>query len=165
MTVNKLSKQKQRNIVTTNNCTDEFRQKDKMHMIKKNCNFQDSYDETKTVALQTPSELSLKANFRHEMKGLWTYEMICKEALKYSTRKQFQKESKNAYEAARKRSLLNDVCIHMTPLRTKWTNDMLREESIKYSSRKQFKKKCGAAYEYARRKGILDDLYNIHRDY
>ena len=43
----------------------------------------------------------------------WTDEMLRDEALKYETRGEFAKASRNAYYRAQRRGILDDICEHM----------------------------------------------------
>lgn len=43
----------------------------------------------------------------------WTKEELMQEALKYETRGAFFRKSNNAYQAARKRGILDEICAHM----------------------------------------------------
>lgn len=43
----------------------------------------------------------------------WTKEKIIKEALKYNRRVDFKKKSSGAYKSARKRGIIDNVCLHM----------------------------------------------------
>jgi len=45
----------------------------------------------------------------------WTVEMLTAEAAKYQTRWEFGKGSPNAYGAAHRRKLIDQVCAHMEP--------------------------------------------------
>ena len=49
----------------------------------------------------------------HEKNTSWNKEQLHEEALKYNTRNVFQECSVNAYNAATKRGLLDDICQHM----------------------------------------------------
>jgi hypothetical protein len=48
------------------------------------------------------------------------YEFCKEEALKYKTRGEFGKKSKNVYESARKNKWLDDICKHMFPVGNKF---------------------------------------------
>lgn len=50
----------------------------------------------------------------------WNYDRCQSEALKYSTRGEFQKKSISAYSAASKKKWLNLICIHMKPIKLLW---------------------------------------------
>jgi len=88
----------------------------------------------------------------------WTYELLHKTALMYKTRFEFQKGSPNAYNACRRRGILDDVCSHMEPVLTYWSDEMLREEALKYKTRFEFKKGSPNAYNACLRRGNLDEI-------
>ena len=93
----------------------------------------------------------------------WTELAIREEALKYSTRNEFNKKSNGAYYGARRLGILEDVTAHMErptrPTRpTKWTELAIREEALKYSTRNEFKKASNGAYTAARRLGIYEEV-------
>lgn len=88
----------------------------------------------------------------------WTVEMLQKEALKYSSRGDFQKHSENAYAACRRWKILDDVCSHMVAKITFWSNEMLFAEAKKYKTRKAFSDKSKSAYVACCSRGILDDV-------
>ena len=60
----------------------------------------------------------------------WTAEIVKEEALKYSTRSEFKKESSGAHTAARRLGILDDVRAHMKRT-TEWTELAIREEALK----------------------------------
>ena len=89
----------------------------------------------------------------------WTYEKIQTEALKYKTRGEFHKGSKNGYQAARSRNILDEVCSHMkAQAYTNWTKEMVQVEALKYKARGEFKEGNKNAYNTAIHHGILDDV-------
>lgn len=45
----------------------------------------------------------------------WTRHALIVEARKYQSRGEFQRGSSSAYQAARKRDLLDEICGHMKP--------------------------------------------------
>jgi len=51
--------------------------------------------------------------------GYWTKERIEKEALKYKTRKEFEKAHPSAYRQACKTKIVKAVCSHMPYLRNR----------------------------------------------
>ncbi|MDZ7643236.1 MAG: hypothetical protein U5K76_02750 [Woeseiaceae bacterium] len=59
-----------------------------------------------------------------------------------------------AYKAAHKRGILDEVCSHMTELKTDWTYEMLAAEARKYSSRTDFSANSNA-YQIAAKRGML----------
>lgn len=85
----------------------------------------------------------------------WTYEEIKNEALKCHSRSNFESNNKLAYDAARRRGVLEDVCSHMEPQYTYWTEETLHKEALKYNTRSQFKLNNASAYATSLRRGIL----------
>jgi hypothetical protein len=90
----------------------------------------------------------------------WTDELIDIEAKKYSSRKEFSRFSGSAYAAARIRGILDQVCRHMTPMKTVWSDDLIRKVAKGFKSRTEFFKGNNAAYEAARKRGrgFLDSI-------
>jgi hypothetical protein len=87
----------------------------------------------------------------------WTIEELAKEARRYKTRTAFQKGSRNAYTAAWRRGLLDELCVHMTAERKNWTDQELFAIAASYESRKDFQKNDNAAYQVARRRALLSE--------
>ena len=97
-------------------------------------------------------------------RGYWTLETLQAEALKYTTRSEFQKGNGSAYGAAGRMNLRNAICGHMTEIKKPdgyWSVEKLRDEALKYSSRQEFQQKNGAAYKAA---GIMKcrDIICLH---
>jgi len=89
----------------------------------------------------------------------WTTELIGIEARKYNYRTDFKYGSPNAYAAAQKRKLLNEVCSHMkVKSNQKWTEETVINEALKYKTRKDFKHKSAGAYGAARQLGLLQNV-------
>jgi hypothetical protein len=89
----------------------------------------------------------------------WAFEKLQEEALKYKTRKEFEKNSPGAYQAAIRRSILDKICSHMGErLNEKWTKEELEQEASKYKTRKEFEKNSSGAYHTALRRSILDKI-------
>lgn len=86
----------------------------------------------------------------------WTLELIQAEALKYTNRKSFEINSTKAFDAARYRGILKDVCIHMSYERKTWTLDEIKSEAVKYKTKSEFAENNKSAYEIARKMGKLD---------
>jgi hypothetical protein len=88
----------------------------------------------------------------------WTAEMLAAEAAKYQTRSEFVRGSKNAYQVAHRRNLLDEICGHMTGQRTSWTDEMLAAEAAKYQTRSEFWRSNEAAYAAAQNRKLLDQI-------
>lgn len=83
-----------------------------------------------------------------KIKSKWTIEICKQEALKYSYRSSFQKNSP-AYKAAYKYGWLDEICRHMVkpkPYNYKWTFEECEKEAKKYSLKKDFQSKSSSAY-------------------
>lgn len=93
----------------------------------------------------------------------WTKERCREEALKYSSRFDFQRCRGSAYNSALRNRWLPEICSHMRPsfhtvLAGHWTKAACFEEALKYSSKAEFKRKCGGAHNAAQRNGWLVDI-------
>ena len=92
-------------------------------------------------------------------RGYWTPEALQTEALKYSTRSEFQKKNGSAYNAAGSLKLRDVVCRHMNSVKKPdgfWTLETLKAEALKYQSRQEFQQKNGAAYKAVGMLGARD---------
>jgi hypothetical protein len=98
------------------------------------------------------------------MKLKWTFEELAEEAKKYKTRIEFQKNSCGAYQAARKRKILNKICSHMEFLCYPWTDEELAQEALKYDTRSEFVKNSNGAYHAAHKRKILDKICSHMED-
>ena len=115
----------------------------------------------------------------HKKEEPLTDKVLRHEALKYKTRYGFKNGSYNAYYAATKRGVLNDICKHMNSTstttahnkksstsatatnsnnkkRTNWTKEMIHKEALKYNTKKEFRKRNAKAYSAASKKGIVN---------
>ena len=91
----------------------------------------------------------------------WIKDICRKEALKYHSRFEFQKNSPNVYSAAYKSGWLDDICGHMiSPINPMnyWTKEKCQEEALKYNSRTEFSKRCKTGYSKSVKSGWLDDI-------
>lgn len=102
---------------------------------------------------------------KHKTGGLggtdikWTFDKCKEEALKFKNKKEFCDKSFGAYNKAKSKKWINDICSHMTPLRkpkVNWDFYLCYNESIKYKSRTEFNKKSCGAYKYALKNNLLD---------
>jgi len=91
----------------------------------------------------------------------WTYEACKEEALKYTTRNQYSKNSASSYNSAREHKWLNDICSHMNyeqlP-KNYWTKEICQLESLKYSSKVDFKLNSPTAYSTARKRKWFNEI-------
>lgn len=67
--------------------------------------------------------------------GYWNKEKCRLEALKYSNRTEFSKQSNGAYTAALKKGWLDEICKHMVvKWQHKWDKESCRKEALKYNN-------------------------------
>jgi hypothetical protein len=97
--------------------------------------------------------------FMKKCYGYWIKEKCQEEALKYTTRNEFCKKSKGAYEAARINDWLNDICYHMiyTPYGY-WTKEKCQEEALLYTTKMDFRIYSNNVYSIAIRNGWISDI-------
>lgn len=93
---------------------------------------------------------------------IWTYDICKEEALKYSCRSDFKKNS-YAYTSARLNGWLDEICSHMEYKQLPngyWLHDKerCREEALKYTMRSHFKCSSRSAYKASRKNGWLDEI-------
>lgn len=89
----------------------------------------------------------------------WDKGKCAEEALKYTTRGEFQKGSSTAYTLAVKEGYLDEICNHMPKRKVKWTKERCFEIASRCESRVLFKRESGSAYQSARKNGWLDEFF------
>lgn len=89
----------------------------------------------------------------------WTKSKCIEEAMKYKELSQFNKNSRCAYNAAKKYGWLDEMSVHMSKI-IHWIRDkeLCREEAMKYETRKDFSEKSRGAYSAAYENEWLDDI-------
>lgn len=93
--------------------------------------------------------------------GYWTLEALQAEALKYSTRQEFQQKNAAAYKAAGEKKCRDVVCSHMLKIKQPkghWTLENLQAEALKYNNKVDFRKNSNPAFLTASRKKLLDQI-------
>jgi len=92
--------------------------------------------------------------------GYWTKSRCREAASQYSSRTEFKNNERTAYEKARYKKWLKDICSHMQKKTTKpmgyWTKERVIKIAKKYNNRFAFGKNEPSAYAAARRNGWLD---------
>lgn len=92
----------------------------------------------------------------------WTNEAIRKEALKYSSRNKFCKNTYRAYFRALKVGILDEVCSHMTP--ALWDIKTVTEAALKCNNKADFRNNYPGAATYARKANIYKSITQ-HMDF
>ena len=84
----------------------------------------------------------------------WTKDRCAEEALKYETRRAFYTGANSAYQAARIKGWLDDVCSHMLTIKKPngyWSKQRIHEEALRYKTRGDFQRNARTAYVIAHR--------------
>ncbi|MDC1174246.1 hypothetical protein OAT67_02550 [Bacteriovoracaceae bacterium] len=96
--------------------------------------------------------------------GYWSKERCLKEALKYSSRKEFSVGSHSAYIVLMNLGLLDVACSHMVPIRRPsgyWTKETILESVKGFKSLKEWRKKYYRAYDKALELNIINKVKRI----
>jgi hypothetical protein len=94
-----------------------------------------------------------KTKYQH-----WTKELCRNEAIKYTYKVDFKKNSVSAYSTACKNNWIQDICSHMEPKRDIWTKEKCHNEAKKYSVYIDFELCSRNAYAAAYYHGWLNDI-------
>lgn len=80
--------------------------------------------------------------------GVWSYEELEREALKYKTRSEFSEKSNGAYKAAMRNKKLNLICAHMPYDRNvfKLTKEKCHEIAMRYNTKSELQEKNKSVY-------------------
>ena len=95
------------------------------------------------------------------MRISWTHQKIRDEALKYQYPGDFKKHSTRAYDAARHRGILKEICSHMTTQRMKITKKRVIAEAKKYKTTNEFRLKAAHLWDFARKNGFLSETKEL----
>lgn len=87
----------------------------------------------------------------------WNFENCRLEALKYNVKKDFQNNSRSAYNKAYNKRWINDICSHMKQNKH-WTFSSCQQEALKYDTKAGFKEKCGSGYGVACANKWIDEI-------
>jgi len=79
-------------------------------------------------------------------------------ALRYGTKIDFVNNDRNAYTAALRRGILDNITKHMTPGKSYYTDEDLQNIASRYQHKKDFIKNDGKAYAVAKQRKILDKI-------
>jgi len=91
-----------------------------------------------------------------------TKKLFKTEALKYQTRWEFQKSSRNVYMRAHSKGWLDELCVHMISVRKPpgyWKYETCREEAQKYEGRTAFKRGNRMAYKVSLENKWMDEFF------
>lgn len=91
----------------------------------------------------------------------WTKEAIVKEASRFPNRGAFRLQAKQAYDAAIRQNILEEVCAHMRLPQHIYSDEELRESALRYSTIKEFLATEPKAFDRVMRRGKLAE-YTKH---
>jgi len=93
--------------------------------------------------------------------GYWNLERLQAEALKYSSRQEFQQKNGGAYKAAGEIKCRDQICAHMAQVKQPkgyWSLENLQAEALKYDNKVDFRKNSNPAFLTASRKNLLEQI-------
>src|ERR1017187_10222451 len=99
------------------------------------------------------------------MKQKYTFEKVKEEALKYTSKKEFEKVSRAYYAAAHRNGWLETICSHMiVQKKLRWLPQEIEIEAKKYDTKVSFFEGSSGAYKAALNLGIIDQVcQHMHR--
>jgi hypothetical protein len=92
--------------------------------------------------------------------GYWNLDRCKENALKFTTRSEWEKGEVSAYSIARKNKWLDECCGHMEEIQKPngyWNLDKCKESALKFTTRTEWMKGEGSAYNVARKNKWLDE--------
>ncbi len=90
----------------------------------------------------------------------WTETLLRKEAMKYTTRTEFIRNTGAAFRAAKRLGIYDDICKHMVIIHKTHTKKSLIKEGLKYKNKSYYMKYAPNSYAIARKLGILKVVCN-----
>ena len=93
--------------------------------------------------------------------GYWNLERLQAEALKYSSRQEFQQKNGAAYKAAGEIKCRDQICAQMAQVKQPkgyWSLENLQAEALKYDNKVDFRKNSNPAFLTASRKNLLEQI-------
>lgn len=97
-----------------------------------------------------------------EKQTKWTEDVCREEALKYTSRKDFRRMCKGAYDKAKEMGWLDDYTwLSRQKLQSEWNYESCKEEAKKYGNKFEFQNKSYGAYKRSLQEGWLEDFYPV----
>ena len=99
---------------------------------------------------------------RIEKATKWTEDVCREEALKYTSRKDFRKYCRGAYDKAKECGWLDSYTwLSYFKSLSEWDYESCKEEASKYSNRFEFQKYSYGAYKSSLKNGWLNEFYPV----
>ena len=86
---------------------------------------------------------------------VWTPDTLAVEALKYNTRKEFQKGNNSAYTVAKRIGVYDSICGHMEVKWVERTDAEIVAAASRFTSLQEFQEKARSFYTLANRRGMI----------
>lgn len=105
-------------------------------------------------------EICIHMTPKQKPNGYWTLEKCRIEALKYSTVKEYRKNSGGSYNTAYQNKWLKEVCSHMRMCKPNnyWTKEVCKQETLKYTDYEAFNKNSSGAVGASRAGGWFEEI-------
>lgn len=105
-------------------------------------------------------EICIHMTPKQKPNGYWTLEKCRIEALKYSTVKEYRKNSGGSYNTAYQNKWLKEVCSHMRMCKPNnyWTKEVCKQEALKYTDYEAFNKNSSGAVGASRAGGWFEEI-------
>ena len=87
----------------------------------------------------------------------WNKGSIRKEALRFSTLREWETRSTQSFKFAKENNWVSQVSKHIKP-RFRWTHDSVKEKAKEYRTKRDWSRYCLGSYGYAVRYGILNNI-------
>lgn len=106
--------------------------------------------------------LMYRQHIKIEKQTKWTEDVCREEALKYTSRKDFRKYCRGAYDKAKECGWLDSYTwlLYSKPL-SEWNHESCKEEASKYSNKFEFQKHSYGAYKSSLKNGWLGEFYPV----
>lgn len=101
----------------------------------------------------------MKISIKSKPKNIsWDEKTLIEEALKYSSKSEFNNKRSHAVKSAKKLGIYESICSHMKTNYRKWSDEELVQEALKYTTRTDFQVNSNSAYIIAGTRGLLDQI-------
>jgi hypothetical protein len=87
----------------------------------------------------------------------WTKVAVIEDAKRFSSRKEWQKQSP-AWKVAQRNKWLDEACAHMENKRSSWTKEAVAREAMRFQSKNDWIKLSKNSYQFAQKMGWLNEL-------
>ena len=106
------------------------------------------------------SKASFSKNRPRKIKpaNYWTYDRCAIAASSCSTKSQFRREHRSAYNSAKRNDWMNELTKHMNTFTGKYTKEVCKEAALSCLSREEFRSRFRSEYLASKRNDWLNDI-------